>query len=80
MLDAAATAQLKSYLERVQVPIELIASVDDGAKSRELLELLNETAALSEKITVRADGEDARRPSFIVSRIGTDVAVNCSNC
>ena len=28
MLDAAATAQLKSYLEKIVVPIELVASVD----------------------------------------------------
>ena len=75
MLDAAATAQLKSYLERIVVPIELVASVDDSAKSRELLELLEETAALSVKITVRRDGVDQRRPSFTIARIGTDVSV-----
>ena len=42
MLDANLKAQLKSYLERVTQPIEIVASLDDGAKSRELHDLLVE--------------------------------------
>ncbi len=75
MLDAATTAQLKSYLEKVVVPIELVASLDETPKSRELLDLLTETAALSERIAVRTDGTSARRPSFTIDRVGTDVSV-----
>jgi alkyl hydroperoxide reductase subunit F len=75
MLDAATTAQLKSYLENVVEPIELVASIDDTAKSQEIVDLLNETAALSDKVTARADGTAARRPSFTITRIGTDVSV-----
>jgi alkyl hydroperoxide reductase subunit F len=37
MLDANLKAQLKSYLERVTQPIEIVASLDDGAKSRKCL-------------------------------------------
>jgi hypothetical protein len=37
MLDANLKAQLKSYLERVTQPIEIVASLDDGAKSRKCM-------------------------------------------
>ncbi|MEJ2578727.1 MAG: FAD-dependent oxidoreductase, partial [Kineosporiaceae bacterium] len=75
MLDAALTAQLRSYLEKVRQPVDLVASVDDGPKSGQLLELLDEIAALSERITVRRDGDDPRRPSFAIRRAGTGIEV-----
>ncbi|MCB1647992.1 MAG: alkyl hydroperoxide reductase subunit F [Pseudomonadales bacterium] len=70
MLEATMKAQLQAYLEKVQQPIELLASVDDSAKSRELESLLEEIAGLSDKIQLRRDGEDARKPSFAISRVG----------
>ncbi|NQD76784.1 alkyl hydroperoxide reductase subunit F [Pseudomonas sp. CM27] len=70
MLDATLKSQLKTYLERVTQPIEIVASLDDGAKSRELHDLLVEIASLSSLITFSADGTDARRPSFSLSRPG----------
>jgi len=70
MLDATIKGQLKSYLERLQQPIELVASLDDGAKSNELHALLEDIAQLSDKVKVRLDGQDARRPSFSVGRPG----------
>ncbi|MGI4838925.1 MAG: alkyl hydroperoxide reductase subunit F [Janthinobacterium lividum] len=75
MLDANLKAQLKSYLERVTQPIELVASLDDGAKSQELLGLLQDIDALSDKITLRSDGQDARKPSFSINRPGADIGV-----
>ena len=42
MLEQAMKTQLKSYLERLQWPIELVASLDDSAKSQELLALLQD--------------------------------------
>jgi alkyl hydroperoxide reductase subunit F len=45
MLDANLKAQLKSYLERVTQPIEIVASLDDGAKSREMHDLLKKLTA-----------------------------------
>ncbi len=75
MLDANLNAQLKAYLEKVTQPIEIVASLDDSAKSAELNELLEEIASLSDHITlVRRDG-DARRPSFAINRVGTDIGV-----
>ena len=70
MLDATIKGQLKSYLERLQQPIELVASLDDSAKSLELHGLLEDIAQLSDKVEVRLDGRDERRPSFSVSRPG----------
>ncbi|HEY5783031.1 MAG TPA: alkyl hydroperoxide reductase subunit F [Lysobacter sp.] len=75
MLDADLRNQLKAYLEKVTQPIELVASLDDGDKSRELEALLKDIASLSDKIGyIRAD-DDARKPSFAINRIGTDVSV-----
>ena len=70
MLDTDIKTQLKNYLERLQQPIELVASLDDGEKSIETRDLLREIATLSPLVTVREDGEDARTPSFSVGRAG----------
>ncbi|MFE0501997.1 alkyl hydroperoxide reductase subunit F [Lysobacter soli] len=75
MLDADLKTQLKAYLEKVTQPIELVASLDDGDKSRELEGLLQDIAALSDKISYSRRDDDARRPSFAVNRAGTDVGV-----
>jgi alkyl hydroperoxide reductase subunit F len=74
MLDANLTQQLKAYLVNIREPIELVASLGTDAKSRELGELLNEIAALSDKIAV-VDSDDARKPSFQIRRTGTDIGV-----
>ncbi len=70
MLDAKIKTQLGTYLERLQVPIELVASLDDGAKSQEVRGLLTDIAALSPRVSVRFDGTDARKPSFSVAAQG----------
>jgi alkyl hydroperoxide reductase subunit F len=75
MLDNGLKAQLKGYLQNLAMPVELVASLDDSPKSRELLELLNDIAEQSDKITVLTIGEDARRPSFQIGRVGTDISV-----
>ncbi|MFP3368240.1 alkyl hydroperoxide reductase subunit F [Pseudomonas sp. SIMBA_068] len=75
MLDATLKSQLKTYLERVTQPIEIVASLDDGAKSRELHDLLVEIAGLSNLITFSAEGTDARRPSFSLNRPGSDISL-----
>jgi len=76
MLDANIKNQLKSYLEKTVNPIELVASLDDGAKSREMAELLHDIAALSERITVVERRDDTERtPSFAVNRVGGDIGI-----
>ena len=75
MLDAKLQEQLKAYLANITEPVELVASQDDGAKSQEMQQLLETIAGLSDKISyVRAD-DDARRPSFLIRRAGTDIGV-----
>jgi alkyl hydroperoxide reductase subunit F len=75
MLDATLQAQLKGYLQRLTQPVELVASLDDRPASAEMRELLQEIAGLSELVSVRFDGSDARRPSFNVSRAGAGMGV-----
>ncbi|WP_053143684.1 alkyl hydroperoxide reductase subunit F [Pseudomonas sp. P97.38] len=75
MLDANLKAQLKSYLERVTQPIEIVASLDDGAKSQEMLALLKDVASLSDKITLLDNGTDARKPSFSLNRPGAEISL-----
>ncbi|NCW90294.1 MAG: alkyl hydroperoxide reductase, partial [Rhodocyclales bacterium] len=50
MLDANIQEQLKAYLERLEQPIQLITSLDDSGNSEQMRELVNEIAALSDKI------------------------------
>jgi NADH-dependent peroxiredoxin subunit F len=74
MLDAELKPQLQAYLEKVVQPIELVATLDDGEKSRELESLLREIAGMSERISYRRDDEaDQRKPSFAIVRTGTGV-------
>ena len=75
MLDANLKTQLQGYLERLTQPVELVASLDEGEKSRELQELLEEIASLSDKVTFLRHGDDVRRPSFAIVRTGTDISV-----
>ena len=75
MLDTNIQAQLKAYLERVQQPIELVASLDDSAGAAEMRELLSEIAGLSDKVSVRFDGGDERKPSFQITRAGADMGL-----
>jgi alkyl hydroperoxide reductase subunit F len=75
MLDANLKTQLKAYLEKLTMPIELVASLDEGEKSRELGALLEDIASLSDRITVVRRDDDNRRPSFAISRVGSDVSV-----
>ncbi|WP_374412048.1 alkyl hydroperoxide reductase subunit F [Novosphingobium colocasiae] len=67
MLDAALTQQLSQYLGMLREPIELVAALGDDAKSIETRELLTTIAGLSDKVTARFDGSDARIPSFTIA-------------
>lgn len=75
MLDNDLQGQLKTYLEMVREPIELVATLGEGPKSSDMREMLTEIAALSDKVTVRFDGTNERHPSFDIVRAGTDIRV-----
>jgi NADH-dependent peroxiredoxin subunit F len=76
MLDAKLKTQLQAYLEKVTQPVEIVASLDDGDPSRDMLALLKEIAQLSPHLALserRGDGE--RAPSFSLNRVGSDMGV-----
>jgi len=76
MLDANIKTQLKAYLEKLQMPIELVASLDDSAKAQEMHGLLEEIAELSAKVSLRENGDAARRPSFAIGRPGETARIS----
>jgi alkyl hydroperoxide reductase subunit F len=81
MLDASLKAQLTDYMQRITQPVEIVAFLDDGDKSRELRELLQEIGEASPKISYAESQSDeavtpaARVPSFTLHRAGSDVQV-----
>ena len=70
MLDNNLKEQLKSYFERITEPVILSATLDDNESSKEMLELLNEVAEQSDKISVNTNGTGKNVPSFTVAKPG----------
>lgn len=76
MLDVNLKQQLQGLLTNLREPIELLSSPGDGPKSAELVDLLDDIAALSDMVSVSQTDDDVRRPSFLIRRVGDpDVAV-----
>jgi NADH-dependent peroxiredoxin subunit F len=76
MLDSDVQAQLKSYLERISQPVEIVASTDDSDKSREMLELLSDIQSASNLVTVAAQRDATQvTPSFALRRPGADAQI-----
>jgi len=75
MLDNAIKSQLAAYLDRLGGPVEFVASLDDGEKSADMRTLLRQIADLSPHVSVREDGQDARKPSFAIVRPGEPARV-----
>ena len=74
MLDDGMKGQLRAYFDKITQPIELVASLDDGAISAEMLDLLQDIAGLSDRITL-VQAPDLRTPSFAINRVNSDVGV-----
>jgi alkyl hydroperoxide reductase subunit F len=72
-LDDTLKTQLGAYLQRLQRPVALVASLDEREASSELRTLLEEIAALSPRVRVRFDGQAQRRPSFTIAAEGTEM-------
>jgi len=76
MLDAGLKAQLKGYLERLQRPVQIVASADQGAASRDMLELLEDAVSLSPLLTLEVRRDDGEiTPSFALRRAGEEARV-----
>lgn len=76
MLDSNLKAQLKDHLQRISRPVELVASIDDGDRSREMLELLHDIQSVCDRISIDVRRSDAeRKPSFALRRPGAEPQV-----
>ena len=76
MLDAGIKQQLEAYMQHLKQPVELTASLDEGASSQELLGLLEDLRSLSPLITLKLSYFDRERtPSFAVGRPGEDARI-----
>ncbi|XYQ54307.1 alkyl hydroperoxide reductase subunit F [Pectobacterium carotovorum] len=68
MLDNTMKVQLKAYLEKLTKPVELIATLDDSAKSAEVRTLLAEIAELSDRVSfIEKNDLAVRKPSFLIT-------------
>lgn len=69
MLDAGTKSQLKSYLDRISQPVEIVASLDDTKASSDLQSLLKDIAESSALVKVtESRGDNQRKPSFSINR------------
>jgi alkyl hydroperoxide reductase subunit F len=59
MLDSKLKGQLKDHLQRISRPVELVASIDDGDRSREMLELLHDIQSVCDRISIDVRRNDA---------------------
>ena len=76
MLDASLKTQLQAYLERLTRPVHLVASLDEGDSSAQMLQLLQDIEALSPKVSLEVRRDDAqRKPSFAVTSPGQDISL-----
>jgi alkyl hydroperoxide reductase subunit F len=76
VLDNDLKTQLKGYLERLQRPVAIIASVDDGDSSKDMLALLEDIRSQSDRVTVEVRRDDAeRKPSFALTTPGHDISL-----
>ena len=58
------------------LPMEIVASLGDDENSRDTRNLLQTIQSLrADMISVRFDGEDARKPSFSLKRVGADTSL-----
>ena len=68
MLDASIRQQLEGYLANLQHSIDLTAYIDKSDKAMELLSVVKEVGALSDKVNVHESIENvARQPSMVIS-------------
>ncbi len=72
MLDANIKQQLKTYLQMLRHPIELVASLDNSDKAHNMEELVKEIGECSDQVSVRFDGDYSLRPSFAIAKKGEE--------
>ena len=74
MLDTDLKTQLKSYLERLVRPVEIVANLNDSAAGSEMRALLADIAEASSQISVREESNaNERAPSFALTSPGQNI-------
>ncbi len=74
MLEKDIKAQLNQYLELLENDIVLKVSAGEDKVSNDILDLINEIASMSTKISVE-ETKLERTPSFSVNRVGEDTGI-----
>jgi len=75
-LDLAIKNQLQEYMTRLVNPIKLVAYIDENPASIEMIEMLEEVASLSGKISLSKEANSLKRiPSFEVNREEEDTGI-----
>lgn len=76
MLDSNIKSQLKVYLEKLTLPVKLIATLDESEKSTEINALLQDINTLSDKITfTKANKLAVHKPSFLITNPSQDTGL-----
>jgi NADH-dependent peroxiredoxin subunit F len=76
MLDTNLKSQLQGYLERISQPVEIVASLDDGESSQEMLDLLKDIESVSSLMKLDPEGDETQiKPSFALRRPGAAAQV-----
>jgi len=75
MLDQDLQTQLAAYLGRVTQPFEMVASLSDSDSSQQMRQLLQQIDGMSDKISLRLDGDNDRKPSFTLHRKGSNTSL-----
>ncbi|OPX54336.1 alkyl hydroperoxide reductase subunit F [Oceanospirillum multiglobuliferum] len=73
MLNDTLLQQLRTYLQNLKSPVELITLSDNSAKAEEIRTLAEQIAALSDQVSwqEQAATEQERQPSLIVKSVAT---------
>jgi len=74
MLDTNVKNQLKTYLQNLKHPVELVVSADDSKKSNEIKDLVKDVVDCSSLVT-SSEKQDKRTPSLRVinPQLGTNI-------
>lgn len=76
MLDANLKQQLQTYFGNLTHKVEITAYLNESDKSREMLELLQDLAGVSDNISLTEQRDTAERsPSFKLNRPGGNIGV-----
>ena len=76
MLDAAIKNSLQTYLGNITHEVNIIASLDNSDKAREMRDLLEEITELSPRLSYQEQNDDnARKPSFALNRAGSNMGL-----